>query len=212
MDSATATAHGVREVGVPRGRNGWALERHPRRRSEVIVRAEAPRDHAKAGHEAVGNVHACPVEVAVVREARPDLAESREEEAERGLGLTFGADELRRAGAQAIGGRGDNRRVLADEDGPAGGQYERELFTQELPAAQAIGLPGIGRDPEVFPAVSDAVAGGLGMSHLTQFTREMLRLSPIGADVVEYNPLRDPESNALAQLRPFLSEVAQWLG
>jgi agmatinase len=67
-------------------------------------------------------------------------------------------------------------------------------------------------DPEVFPAVSDAVPIGLGVTQLTEFSREMFRLGPVGADVVEYNPLRDPESNALAQLRPFLSELAQWLG
>jgi arginase family enzyme len=66
-------------------------------------------------------------------------------------------------------------------------------------------------DPGVFPAVSDAVPRGLDMAQLTDVARQMFRLGPVAADVVEYNPLRDPEGDALLRLHPFLSEVARWL-
>lgn len=67
-------------------------------------------------------------------------------------------------------------------------------------------------DPAEFPAVSDAIPGGIGIEQLVQFARLVFGLSPVAADIVEYNPLLDSSGQALRGLSPFLREVAQWLG
>lgn len=67
-------------------------------------------------------------------------------------------------------------------------------------------------EPAFFAAVSDPVGGGFAQEHLTMLTRVLLKLSPVGMDIVEYNPLRDPAGDQLGRLDPFFAEVASWLG
>jgi arginase family enzyme len=67
-------------------------------------------------------------------------------------------------------------------------------------------------DPSEFPAVSDPVPGGVSVRELATLAREMLSLSPMAADIVEYNPLRDASGGAaLTTLAPFFQEYVQWL-
>lgn len=66
--------------------------------------------------------------------------------------------------------------------------------------------------PESFPAVSDPVGGGLSVAQVTELTREILALGPVGADVVEYNAMRDESGASLAAITPVLKELACWLG
>jgi agmatinase len=66
-------------------------------------------------------------------------------------------------------------------------------------------------DPKVFPAVSDAVPGGLRLEQLTALTHAVLELGPVALDVVEYNPLLDRGHERLSSLGPFFREIGQWL-
>ncbi len=67
-------------------------------------------------------------------------------------------------------------------------------------------------DPGVFPGVSDPVPGGLTIEEVTDLARGVLALSPVAADIVEYNPFLDPRGEGLRSLSPFLKEFAAWLG
>src|SRR6476620_11222020 len=84
VNRAAATAHDVREVRIPGSCERGALEGQARWSRKVIRGAEAPWDHAEAGGEAVGDLDAGPVEVAVIRERGSGLAQPREENAQRG--------------------------------------------------------------------------------------------------------------------------------
>ncbi len=66
-------------------------------------------------------------------------------------------------------------------------------------------------DPREFPAVSSPVPGGLSIPLVTTLVRGALALDPIGADVVEYNPVGDDGRTALASLAPIMQEYRSWL-
>jgi len=66
-------------------------------------------------------------------------------------------------------------------------------------------------NPAEFGAVSDPRPGGLSLRELAELTRELLALAPVGADIVEYNPLLDPDRQGMKALQPFLAEVGRWL-
>lgn len=67
-------------------------------------------------------------------------------------------------------------------------------------------------DPEELAAVGDPVPGGLSIDRVAGLVRAALACRPVAADLVEYNPLRDPGGHGLARLAPVLEEIACWLG
>lgn len=67
-------------------------------------------------------------------------------------------------------------------------------------------------DPEEFAAVSAPVAHGLAIAEVAALAWAALACGPVAADLVEYNPLRDPGGHGLAGLAPLLEVFACWLG
>lgn len=101
------------------------------------------------------------------------------------------AEECRRMGLEAL------RRTIHD-------------FVAGNPFYFSIDLDVL--DPQEFAAVSDAVAGGLSVSEVVELARAVFACAPVAVDLVEYNPLRDPERRCLERIAPLLEELACWLG
>ena len=64
-------------------------------------------------------------------------------------------------------------------------------------------------EPAEFAAVSDPIPGGLAVDTVAALARAALALAPVGADLVEYNPLRDPEGQCLRRIAPLLFIAAR---
>ncbi len=95
-----------------------------------------------------------------------------------------------------------------DEWRPAALRRVRD-FVEGVPFYLSVDLDVI--EPGEFPAVSDPRPGGIALRELAELTRELLALGPVGADIVEYNPLLDPDGRGLRALQPLLAEVGRWL-
>lgn len=101
--------------------------------------------------------------------------------------------------ADAIRGMGIERAGRAIRDFVAGHPF---YFSIDLDVV----------DPAEFAAVSDPVAGGLAIAEVIALAHAAFACAPIAADVVEYNPLRDPGGACLDRLTPLFEEFACWLG
>ena len=66
-------------------------------------------------------------------------------------------------------------------------------------------------EPTLFPGVGAAVPGGLSVEDTLALVRHLLDHDPIASDVVEYNPLLDPERKGREVLETLMAPWARWL-
>ncbi len=181
VDRLAAFEHGGVQIRIPESVDGRAGEcEFSDGGGAVVGGAQAPGAGAVAGDHGIGHLDAWPVEVAMVVELDAGIGQLSEQDMQGGSGLAFGADERSALTAQAVGSRGDDVRVLADEYARACHfGNEARWRAPELAEGEMAGLTGIRAGIE---HAADVMRAG----------RAQVEHQHRGAEVVQQHAQRSP--------------------